>query len=31
MDLAEFTKKEGKFEDSWILYKIVTRIQPYAY
>lgn len=25
-DIAEFSKKEGMFEDAWILYKIVTWI-----
>ena len=31
LDLADFAKREGKFGDARVLYKIVTRIQPYAY
>ena len=31
MELAEYLKREIKVDDAWILYKIVTWIQPYAY
>lgn len=31
MDLADFAKREGKYGDSRVLYKVVSRIQPYAY
>ena len=31
MELAEFLKWESKVDEAWIIYKIVTWIQPYAY
>lgn len=31
MELAEFLKRESKIDEARILYKLVTRIQPYAY
>ena len=31
LDLADFAKRESKFEEAKILFKLITYIQPYAY
>jgi len=31
LDLADFAKRESKFEEAKILFKLITHIQPFAY
>lgn len=31
LDLADFAKRESKFEEAKILFKLITYLQPYAY
>ena len=31
LDLADFAKRESKFEEAKVLFKLITYLQPYAY
>lgn len=31
LDLADFAKRESKFDEAKILFKLITHIQPFAY
>lgn len=31
LDLADFAKRESKFEEARVIFKLITNIQPFAY